>query len=398
MARRRTRTASSCSRSSCRPAALQGAGGRRSSRPGDGARQRRNRSQVPAVSARRASLPVLREFDRPEPDGRLRRLARHQTGGAEPQAPAGDEPGGLLRRLARRRSRAPDVPARHDADGAAVRSCPNGAERRARSLSRKASIRSRIVSYGLFSVSDTGTLVYRGGAESRFALMWFDQRAAIPVSRWVIRATMRIRPCRRMAPASPSRSARRLSGYLDLDVARGERRRASRSIQPTTTTPCGRQTAGTSRFLRTAAGRRSCTSSPPTDPAKNACSPISRASRRAGRKTVASCSSRAGLRNTGGHLGLAGSGQASAKSKPYPVLATPFNEAQAAGFSGRPLGRLHVERILCCRRLRPAVLARRKYAARAGAKWLVSKGLVSFPRGARTAEQLFYMTASAASR
>jgi hypothetical protein len=30
------------------------------------------------------------------------------------------------------------------------------------------------VSYGMFSVSDTGTLVYRGGAGVRFTLMWFD--------------------------------------------------------------------------------------------------------------------------------------------------------------------------------------------------------------------------------
>lgn len=30
--------------------------------------------------------------------------------------------------------------------------------------------------YGLFSVSDTGTLVYRGGAVSRMALTWFDRQ------------------------------------------------------------------------------------------------------------------------------------------------------------------------------------------------------------------------------
>ncbi len=33
-----------------------------------------------------------------------------------------------------------------------------------------------VAHYGLFSVSDTGTLVYRGGASSRMALTWFDQQ------------------------------------------------------------------------------------------------------------------------------------------------------------------------------------------------------------------------------
>jgi dipeptidyl aminopeptidase/acylaminoacyl peptidase len=35
-----------------------------------------------------------------------------------------------------------------------------------------------VATYGLFSVSDTGTLVYRGGAASRMALTWFDQQGS----------------------------------------------------------------------------------------------------------------------------------------------------------------------------------------------------------------------------
>jgi Tol biopolymer transport system component len=65
--------------------------------------------------------------------------------------------------------------ARDDADGAAVRSRPHGAERRAGWRLRRAWIPTSSRRKAMFSVSQTGTLAYLAGRASRMVLTWFDR-------------------------------------------------------------------------------------------------------------------------------------------------------------------------------------------------------------------------------
>ncbi len=113
--------------------------------------------------------------------------------------------------------------------------------------------------FGQFSVSNTGTLVYRGGAASRMVPTWFDSRGnrsgvlGDPVS-------TRIQPYHRMEPALPLRSDRQRAGTSGF--WRKGRPRGSRSIPPPTTTRCGRRTEPPSSSARSARGEGTCTSSP----------------------------------------------------------------------------------------------------------------------------------------
>jgi len=54
--------------------------------------------------------------------------------------------------------------------------------------------------HGMFSVSDTGTLVYRGGSGPQNILTWFDQQGN-PAGTLATRATTHLRPFLRMAAA-----------------------------------------------------------------------------------------------------------------------------------------------------------------------------------------------------
>ena len=131
------------------------------------------------------------------------------------------------------------------------------------------SFAARIV--GLFSVSNTGTLVYRRRHGPRTVLTWFDQQGnpAGTLGDPGDYASPAISPDGSRVAVAMGPEANR--DIWILDVARGTSTRFTFDPAPTIIPP-GRPTARTSRSAPIAAGKWIFTSSPPTVQAKKSCS------------------------------------------------------------------------------------------------------------------------------
>jgi hypothetical protein len=113
--------------------------------------------------------------------------------------------------------------------------------------------------YGLFSVSDTGALVYRGGAGSTKLALSGLTRAATRWAPWAIRASTRIPPCRPTECAWLPRSVRTERGISGSWTRCAAHPRGLPSILPTMTTRSGRRMERASRFLLREADNPRCT-------------------------------------------------------------------------------------------------------------------------------------------
>ena len=113
-------------------------------------------------------------------------------------------------------------------------------------------------SYGMFSVSDSGTLAYRSGIGEKLSVTWLDQKGRLERVLGDLGDT-RTQRCRRMRHASPWPRAKRALAISGSSTRRETRLSASRSIPQTTTTLCGRRMERPSPFRRTGGDRRSST-------------------------------------------------------------------------------------------------------------------------------------------
>ena len=127
-----------------------------------------------------------------------------------------------------------------------------------------------LTGHGLFSGSDTGTLVYRAGSGPQNVLTWFDQQGNA--------AGTLGDPGDYTDPAISQDGGRvavavglRRSGIFGLWMWRRAGARASPSTPPIMTFPPGLPTASTSRSAPFAAGMWICISSLPTAPPKRSC-------------------------------------------------------------------------------------------------------------------------------
>ncbi len=246
-----------------------------------------------------------------------------------------------------------------------------------------------IQSYGLFSVSDSGALVYRLGAGSSFVPMWFDQQGK-PA------ATLG-EPGEFSHPAvSPDGTrialARGTAGSRDLWILDVGRTTSTRlTFDPAyddnpVWSPDGRNIAfssnrsGSSKlYVKPADGsgeERLLTDSPgtPTSWSKD------------GRFLLFTSRSE----KTGADIwALPNPGSALGDAKPFPVLATPFNEVEGQ-FSpdGRWVAYRSDDSSAADIYVRPFSPERSTGAA--GAKWLVSKGISLFPRWRADGRELLY--------
>ena len=251
-----------------------------------------------------------------------------------------------------------------------------------------------VVSYGMFAVSDTGTLVYRSGAGSKNALVWFDQTGNP--------GTALGEPGDYSAPAvSPDQMriavARLVGNTRDIwimDVARGTTTRFTFDAGDDTNpvwSPDGahivfssNRTGQPKMYIKAADGsgeERLITDMPGT--------PTSWSSD--GRFVLFMSAS---PKTANDLFAIPDPRQASAASKPFVVLATQFNEVQGR-FSpdGRWIVYTSNESSVSDVYVRP--FSPEGNASAAGGKWLVSNGGLSIlPRWSADGRRLFYTFAA----
>jgi len=251
-----------------------------------------------------------------------------------------------------------------------------------------------VVSYGMFAVSDTGTLVYRSGAGSKNALVWFDQTGNP--------GTALGEPGDYSAPAvSPDQMriavARLVGNTRDIwimDVARGTTTRFTFDAGDDTNpvwSPDGahivfssNRTGQPKMYIKAADGsgeERLITDIPGT--------PTSWSSD--GRFVLFMSAS---PKTANDLFAIPDPRQASAASKPFVVLATQFNEVQGR-FSpdGRWIAYTSNESSVSDVYVRP--FSPEGNASAAGGKWLVSNGGLSIlPRWSADGRRLFYTFAA----
>jgi eukaryotic-like serine/threonine-protein kinase len=245
-------------------------------------------------------------------------------------------------------------------------------------------------SYGMFAVSDTGTLVYRGGAGSTNALVWFDQsgKAGGAVSEPGDYAAPAISPdqTRIAVTRGPGRD------IWIVDVARGTTTRFTFDPADESNpvwSPDGRnivfasnRTAQPKLYLKPADG-----SGEERQIAEMPGLPTSWSSD--GRFLLFTSNDP----KTGNDLwALPDPGRASGGGEPFAVLATQFNEGQGQ-FSpdGRWIAYTSNESSAVDVYVRPFAPDNSSGAA---GKWLVSKGLSNLPRWRTDSRQLLYIDVS----
>jgi len=241
--------------------------------------------------------------------------------------------------------------------------------------------------YGLFSVSDTGALVYRAGAGSKLVTSWFDQngKPAGPLSEPGEYANPALSPDgRRVAVAAGAAGSRDI---WILDIARNSSTRFT--FNPANDdnpvwSPDGKNVVFSSNrkdesrlYIKPADGsgeERLLTEQPgtPTSWSKD------------GRFLLFTSSSP----KTGNDIwALPNPGLAAGDAKPMPILATQFNEREAqVSPDGRWIAYTSNESSASDVYVRP-------FSAEgngSGAKWLISKGLAIYPRWRSDGKQIFY--------
>jgi Tol biopolymer transport system component/predicted Ser/Thr protein kinase len=248
--------------------------------------------------------------------------------------------------------------------------------------------------FGLFTVSDTGTLVYRGGASQRSMLTWFDQSGNImgtlgdPGEYW----NPAVSPDSTRVAASVGPAGAR--DVWILDVARGTSTRFTFDPQSDdfpVWSPDGKNIA----FGSTRTGSMKLYIKPADGSGEERL-----LTEQSGEPTGWSKDGRFLLFTTGG-LGqtaqdiwaLPDPADASRQSKPFAVLATPFVEAlPQVSPDGHWLAYTSLESgtpEVYVRPFAPAV-----GGGAGGAKWLVSKGGGVRPRWSADSKQLIYATTS----
>ena len=241
--------------------------------------------------------------------------------------------------------------------------------------------------YGLFSVSDTGALVYRAGAGSRLVTSWFDQngKPAGPLSEPGEYANPAVSPDgTRVAVAAGAAGSRDI---WILDVARNSSTRFTfdpANDDSPVWSPDGKnvvffssRTGDLRLYIKPADGsgeERLLTDQPgiPTSWSKD------------GRFLLFTSSSP----KTGNDIWvLPNPGLASGDAKPMPILATQFNEGEAqVSPDGRWIAYTTNESSASAVYVRPFSTE----GNGGGAKWLISKGLAIYPRWRSDGKQIFY--------